>query len=137
MPYTVRSRGPRPTGDVALTLSLPSTALVVDSIEAGGAACTSTDSLLWRCALGAIAPGTSRVVRLRVHGTGPVTGDLIAMAVANDDGYTTNNNAVVPLRIDHLVDLAVVMASGGAGLEVTWSGPGVSQQPVPAERLGR
>ena len=117
MPYTLRSRGSLPTGDVALTISIPSSALAIDSIDAGGASCTSTDSMIWRCALGSLAPGTSRVVRLRVHGTGPVTGDLIAVAVAADDGYAANNNAVVQLRIDHLVDLAVTMASGGAGLE--------------------
>jgi hypothetical protein len=82
LPYTVRSRGPLPTGDVSLTISIPSNALTVDSIDAGGATCSSTDSMMWRCTLGVIAPGTSRVVRLRVHGTGPVTGDLIAIAVA-------------------------------------------------------
>jgi hypothetical protein len=117
VPFTVRSRGPLPTGDVTLTLSMPSNALVVDSIDTGGAACTQADPTLWRCALGSVAPGSSRVVRLRVHGTGPVTGDLIAIAAAADDGYPSNNNAVVPLRIDHLVDAAVSMASGGAGLE--------------------
>jgi hypothetical protein len=58
-------------------------------------------------------------VRLRIHGTGPVTGDLIAVAVAADDGYTANNNSVVQLRIDHLVDVSVTMGSGGAGLEDT------------------
>jgi len=119
VPYTVRSRGPLPTGDVSLTFSLPSRAVLVDSIDAGGAACSSTDSLLWRCTLGTIAPGASRVVRLRAHGVGPVTGDLIAIAVAADDGYTANNNAVVPLRIDHLVDVSVTVGSGGAGLEDT------------------
>jgi hypothetical protein len=75
------------------------------------------DVTLWRCDLGAIAPGTSRVVRLRVHGARPVTGDLVAVAVTPGDGYTANNNATMQLRIDHLVDLAVVMASGGSGLE--------------------
>ena len=119
VPYTVRSRGPLPTGDVSVTFSLPSRAVLVDSIDAGGAACSSTDSLLWRCTLGTIAPGASRVVRLRAHGVGPVTGDLIAIAVAADDGYTANNNAVVPLRIDHLVDVSVTVGSGGAGLEDT------------------
>jgi hypothetical protein len=117
VPYTLRSRGPAPTGDVTLTISLPSSALAVDSIDAGGASCTSTDSMIWRCTLGTLAPGSSRVVRLRVHGTGPVTGDLIAIAVASNDGYAANNNTVVHLRIDHLVDVAVTMASGGAGLE--------------------
>jgi Reprolysin (M12B) family zinc metalloprotease/Domain of unknown function DUF11 len=119
VPYTVRSRGPLPTGDVTLTLSIPSSALAVDSIDAGGAICSSADSMIWRCTLGAIAPGASRVVRLRVHGTGPVTGDLIAIAVVADDAYMANNNAVVQLRIDHLVDVSVAMGSGGAGLEDT------------------
>ena len=117
VPYTLRSRGPLPTGDVALTVSIPSSALVVDSFDADGGTCVQTDVTLWRCELGAIAPGTSRGVRLRVHGARPVTGDLIAVAVTSDDGYTANNNAAVQLRIDHLVDLAVVMASGGSGLE--------------------
>jgi hypothetical protein len=119
LPYTVRSRGPLPTGDVTFTLLIPSSALTVDSIDAGGATCSSTDSMTWHCALGAIAPGASRAVRLRIHGTGPVTGDLIAIAVAADDGYTANNNSVVQLRIDHLVDVSVTMGSGGAGLEDT------------------
>jgi len=117
LPFTVRSRGPLPTGEVTLTFSIPSIALTVDSIDAGGATCSSTDSTLWRCTLGVIAPGASRVVRLRVHGTSPVTGDLIAIAVAADDAYTANNNAVVQLRIDHLVDVSVIMGSGGTGLE--------------------
>ncbi len=119
LPYTVRSRGPLPTGDVTLTFSIPSSALAVDSIDAGGAACSSTDSMMWRCALGVIEPGASRVVRMRVHGTGPVTGDLIAIAVAADDAYSANNNAVVQLHIDHLVDVSITMGSGGAGLEDT------------------
>ena len=119
VPYTLRSRGPLPTGDVTLTISIPSSALAVDSIDAGGSPCSSADSMIWRCTLGVIAPGASRVVRLRVHGTGPVTGDLLAMAIAADDGYMANNNAVVQLRIDHLVDVSVTLASGGAGLEDT------------------
>jgi hypothetical protein len=119
VPYTVRSRGPLATGDVSVTLSLPSRAVWVDSIDAAGSACVSTDSLIWRCTLGVIAPGASRVVRLRAHTTGPVTGDLIGIAVAADDGYMANNNAVVPLRIDHLVDVSVNLGSGGAGLEDT------------------
>ena len=45
VPYTVRSRGPLPTGDVTLTISIPSSALMVDSIDAGGATCSSTDSM--------------------------------------------------------------------------------------------
>ena len=42
---------------------------------------------------------------------GAVTGDLIAVAIAADDGYSANNNAVVQLRIDHMVDVV-----GGHGL---------------------
>ncbi|MEO8018102.1 MAG: hypothetical protein ABI769_09830, partial [Pseudomonadota bacterium] len=36
---------------------------------------------------------------------------------AADDGYTPNNSAATQLRVDHLVDLQVIMASGGSGLE--------------------
>jgi hypothetical protein len=51
-----------------------------------------------------------------VHGTSAVNGDIVASAITTDD-YTSNNNANVQLRIDHIVDLAVVLASGGTGLE--------------------
>ncbi len=117
VPYTLRSRGPLPTGDVALTISLPSNAMVVDAIDAGGVNCTNADLILWRCELGSLAPGATRTVRLRLHGVRPVTGDIIAVAIAADDKFTANNNAIVQLRIDHLVDVSVAMASGGAGLE--------------------
>jgi hypothetical protein len=117
IPYTVRSRGPLPTGDVTLAISIPSNSLVVDSFE-GGVTCTQ-DSNTYRCNLGALAPGASRVVTLRVHGSVPVTGEISATAEAENDGYLPNNIAGVQLRVDHIVDLAVVMASGGAGLEDT------------------
>jgi hypothetical protein len=115
--YSIRSRGPQPTGDVALVLSLPSTALVVDSIAAGGAACAQVDPTTWRCEIGALAPGASHGVRLRVHGTRPVNADVHATVEADDDGYTPNNYVGVQLRVDHRVDLAVTMASGGSGIE--------------------
>jgi hypothetical protein len=117
VPFTLRSRGPLPTGDVALTISLPSNAMVVDAIEAGGVTCTNADLILWRCELGSLAPGATRTVRLRLHGVRPVTGDIIAVAITANDGFTANNNAIVQLRIDHLVDVSVAMASGGSGLE--------------------
>jgi uncharacterized protein DUF11 len=114
----VRSRGPQPTGDVTLTISIPAASLSVDSIDAGGISCTQ-DSTTYRCELGALAPGASRSVSLRVHGAAPAVGDISATAEAADDGYLTNNYAGVQLRVDHAVDLSVVMASGGAGLEDT------------------
>jgi hypothetical protein len=117
IPYVVRSRGPLPTGNVSLVLSLPSTALVVDSIDAGGAACAPLDAMTWRCDIGALASGASHGIRLRLHGTRPVNADVHATVEADDDGYAANNYALVQLRIDHLVDLAVTMASGGSGVE--------------------
>ena len=116
VPYLVRSRGPLPTGDVVLTISMPGS-FVVDSLDAGGATCTQPDPGTYRCELGALAPAATRAVSLRLHGAVPVTGDINATAEAANDGYLANNYAGVQLRIDHLVDLAVVMASGGAGLE--------------------
>jgi hypothetical protein len=56
-------------------------------------------------------------VRLRVHGTRPVTASINATAEAGDDGYATNNFAGIQLRVDNLVDLLVAMASGGSGVE--------------------
>jgi hypothetical protein len=116
VPYAVRSRGPLPTGDVTLNISLPAT-LVVDSLDAGGIACTQPDATTLRCELGTIAPGATRAVSLRVHGAGPVTGSISAVAEAADDGYLANNVSGVQLRIDHLIDVGVVMASGGSGVE--------------------
>jgi hypothetical protein len=119
VPYLLRSRGPLPTGDVTLTITLPSIGLVVDSIDAGGIACTHPGAVIWRCALGSFAAGATRVVRLRVHGVSPVTGDISASVAAIDDDYLANNVASVQLRIDHLVDVSVAMASGGSGVEDT------------------
>jgi hypothetical protein len=56
-------------------------------------------------------------VTLRVHGSVPVTGEISANVEADNDGYIPNNIATLQLRVDHVVDLAVVMASGGSGLE--------------------
>lgn len=117
IPFTLRSRGSAPTGDVALLVSMQAPALAVESIEAGGAVCVASDAGLLRCELGPLAPGASRTVVLRVRGTGPVATDVVASALAMGDGYVANNNASVQLRIDHDVDLAVALASGGAGLE--------------------
>jgi len=119
VPYTLRSRGPLPTGDVTLNISIPSSLLVVDSLDAGGATCAQSDATTYRCEMGPLAPGATRAVTLRVHGAVPVVGDINATAEAANDGYLANNYAGMQLRIDHLVDLAVVMASGGAGLEDT------------------
>jgi len=117
VPYTVRSRGPLSTGDITLTISIPSASLVVDALDAGGAACAQVDATTYRCELGSLASGASRAVSLRVHGSAPATSDISATVAAADDGYLANNVAGVTLRIDHIVDLAVVMASGGSGLE--------------------
>jgi hypothetical protein len=117
VPYTVRSRGPLPTGDVTLTISILSNAIAVDSLDAGGAVCTQPDAISWRCELGSLAPGSVRTVRLRVHGTRPVTGAINAIATTTDDGYLANNSAALQLRVDNLVDLQLVMASGGSGVE--------------------
>ncbi len=119
VPYTLRSRGPLPTGDVTLTISIPSSSLVVDSLDAGGTTCTRPDAITYRCEMGSLAPGATRTLSVRLHGAVPVTGDINATAEAADDGYLANNSAGVQLRIDHVVDLSVAMASGGAGLEDT------------------
>jgi hypothetical protein len=101
---------------VTLTFSIPSDALIVETIDAG-AACSPSNATLWRCELGILASGATRTVRVRMHAAAPVTGDLIAAAVSADDGYMANNNAIVSLHIDHLVDVALAQASGGSGVE--------------------
>lgn len=115
VPFTVRSRGPLPTGDVTLWISMASVGVIVDSID--GATCTQPEATTYRCELGTLAPGATRVVRLRVRGERPLSVDINGSAEAAGDGYGTNNYATVQLRVDHLVDLGIVMASGGTGIE--------------------
>ena len=100
VPFTLRSRGPLPTGNVTLWISMPANTLVVDSIDGGGSA-RSPDAATWRCDLGALAPGASRVVRLRVRGDRSLSVDINASAEAPGDGYGNNNYANVQLRVDH------------------------------------
>ncbi len=115
VPFTLRSRGPLPTGDVTLWISIPSPALSVDSFD--GATCTHPDALTYRCDLGALAPGASRTVRMRVRGEQSLAVDINASAEAPGDGYGTNNYSTVQVRVDHLVDLGIEMATGGTGVE--------------------
>ena len=117
IPFLVRARGADATGDVALWVSSGSSAALVDFIDAEGAPCSQQDDGDWRCALGPVAPGASRLVRVRVLGTRAANVDIHAMAEAADDGYGPNNSADLQLRIDNIVDLAVLVASGGSGLE--------------------
>ena len=116
IPFLVRARGPQATGDVALWVSTASSAVIVDSIDAAGAPCTQ-ESDGWRCELGPIGPGAARLVRARVLGARAGVADIHAMAEAADDGYGANNSADLQLRVDNIVDLAVLVASGGSGLE--------------------
>ncbi len=115
LPFTVRSRGPLPTGDVTLWISVPSEALIVDAII--GASCAKYDATMYRCELGAIAPGTTRAVRMKAHAAQPVTTRINASAEAPGDGYGTNNYATAQLRAAHLIDLGILLASGGTGVE--------------------
>jgi hypothetical protein len=115
IPYTLRSRGLLPTGDVALQITLPA-AVVLDSLDAG-VPCAQPNATTWRCEFGALPAGASRAIRLRVHATAPVNGAVSAVALTADDGFPGNNAANVQLRIDHLVDLGITLASGGSGVE--------------------
>jgi hypothetical protein len=117
VPYTLRSRGPQGVANVTLWVTLPINALEIDGIDAGGIICTRPDTVTFRCDLGALASGATRGVQLRVHALRPVSASINATAEAADDGYTNNNFAGVQLRVDNLIDLLVVMASGGSGVE--------------------
>lgn len=116
VPYTIRAQGPQAPGDVELLFTVPA-ALAIDGIDAGGATCVNPSAYVWRCALGAMTAGEVRVARLRFHATAPTSGDIAAVAVVADDGYPGNNSSDLRLRIDHLVDLGITLASGGSGLE--------------------
>lgn len=114
IPFTLRSRGSADASHTRLTITLLSTALAVDSVDA---ACVAVDATTWQCDLGTLAAGQSRLVRLRVHGTQAGAADVSAVAETDDDGYTANNTSGVQLRFEHAVDLAVTLATGGAGIE--------------------
>ena len=118
IPFMVSSRGAHAAGDVELLITLPP-ALLVDSLDTGGLECTHPSAYVWRCNLGALPPAAVRVVRLRAHAAAPMTGDVVAVAITSDDGYFGNNTVSLPLRIDHVLDLSVDMASGGSGIEDT------------------
>jgi hypothetical protein len=117
IPLLVRSRGPQATGAVFLSVTVPSSSAVVDSLDADGAPCTQTAGGIWRCDLGVVPPGESRLVRLRMHSDVPATVAVNATADTDADGYLPNNSTGVQLRIDNAVDLAVLMAAGGSGVE--------------------
>jgi hypothetical protein len=116
--YLLRSRGTAPTGDVSLQFSLPA-GLIVDPIDSGGAPCLQSAARTWRCEFGVLPAGVTWPVRVRVHAAEPVAGEISAAALTSDDSYLGNNYAYVPVRIDHLVDLGITLASGGAGIEDT------------------
>lgn len=112
--YTLRSRGTAAAENTRLTITLLSTAITVDQIDA---ACAMSAPQTWTCELGTLSAGETRTVLLRVHGTRAANADISAVATTDDDGYTINNSAGVQLRVDHAVDLAVMLVSGGAGVE--------------------
>ncbi len=118
IPFVVRSRGPQSTGDVTLWVTGLANAASVSLVDAEGSACSQDgDGTSWSCTLGAVAPGSTRLVRVRVQGTRAGTVDINAMAETDADGYGANNSAALQLRIDNPVDLAVLLASGGTGIE--------------------
>ena len=118
IPILVRARGPLATGEVTLWVTGIANAASVSLIDAEGSQCTlDSDGSSWSCTLGAVAPGSSRLIRVRVQGTRAGIVDINAMAETDADGYGANNSAGLQLRIDNPVDLAVLLASGGTGVE--------------------
>jgi hypothetical protein len=117
IPFLVRSRGPQATGAAFLWITLPAGNGVVDSLDASGAPCAQSDGSTWRCDLGVVPAGESRLARMRVHSAVPATVAVSAHVDTDADGYLPNNSAGLQLRIDNAVDLAVLMAAGGAGVE--------------------
>ena len=117
IPFLVHSRGPQATGAVFLRVSVLPGSAVVDSLDAEGATCAQIDAGTWRCDLGVLPAGEARLTRMRVHSAVPATVVVNATADADADGYLPNNSTGVQLRIDNAVDLAVLMAAGGSGVE--------------------
>ncbi|HEU4692464.1 MAG TPA: hypothetical protein VFS23_29080, partial [Vicinamibacterales bacterium] len=117
LPLLVRSRGPQATGRVVLAVSSPSPIIGIDLIDSEGAACGQPEAGSLSCDLGVLSPGASHLVRLRVRGLRSGTVELRAAAEVADDEYTANNSASVQFRLDNPVDLGVLLASGGTGIE--------------------
>jgi hypothetical protein len=118
IPFLVRARGPQSTGEVTLWVTGIANAASVSLIDAEASVCTQeSDGTSWRCTLGVVAPGASRLIRVRVQGTRAGTVDTNALAETGTDGYGANHPAGLQLRIDNPVDLAVLRASGGPGIE--------------------
>jgi len=117
IPFVVRSLGTQATGEVAVWISMGGSAATLESLDAGSATCVAGEGASWRCELGALAPGESRTVRMRVRTLGVANVDVQAMAEAANDGYGPNNSTGVRLRVDNTVDLGIVLASGGTGVE--------------------
>jgi hypothetical protein len=118
IPFLVRARGPESTGNVTLWVTGIANAASVGLIDAEGASCSQeTDGTSWSCTLGEVAPGSARLVRVLVQGMRAGTVDIGAMAETDADGYGANNATALQLRIDNPVDLAVLLASGGTGIE--------------------
>jgi hypothetical protein len=116
LPLMVRSRGPQATAAVTLLVSLPSAGVTVEVIDSEGAPC-SRDGVSLRCELGVLASGATHLLRLRVQGDDASTPLIMATADAIDDGYAGNDSAAVWFRIDNPIDLGVLFASGGVGIE--------------------
>ncbi len=117
VPLLVRSRGLQPTASARLSIGFPSGTVAVALIDSEGAPCIRPDTASLQCELGVLAPGATQLVLLRVSGSRAGVADISAMAEAADDGYAANNFASVQLRIDNPVDLGVLLASGGSGIE--------------------
>jgi hypothetical protein len=118
IPFVVRARGPQSTGNVTLWVTGIANAASVSLIDAEGSACSQDgDGTSWSCTLGPVPPGSARLVRVRVLGTRSGTVDISAVAETESDGYGANNSTGLQLRIDNPVDLAVLLASGGTGIE--------------------
>ena len=117
VPVLIRSRGTQPTGAVTLWITFPSSVVGVDLIDTEGAACNRNDADSFVCELGSMAPGVSQLLRLRATGNDAGVANFRVVAEAASDGYPGNNIANVLLRVDNPVDLGVLLASGGAGIE--------------------
>ena len=115
LPLLVHSRGSQSAGPVRLSIEYTSYA-TVELIDGEGAVCAASGAGL-QCELGHFASGATQLVRLRVLGSRAGVAEIRATAEIADDGYLANNFATVQVRIDNLVDLGVLLASGAAGVE--------------------
>jgi hypothetical protein len=102
--FSVASVGPQPVTNVVARMTIPPH-FVVESAAVGGTACTVNAAEV-QCALGTMAPRTSRRMAVRGHAVA-VTSGFGARVSATNDANPANDTAFVSVHIKPAVDVSM------------------------------